>query len=345
VNAGTSATAAPSPALGTEITRPPAWWRFASGDRATQISLLVLIALVIALVIGYGLHATAQTSLQGLVTGSYFALGAIGLTLVYGTLRLINIAHGETLTIGAYLALLLNVTLGVPFLAAAVGAIVITTLMVLSFEFMLWRPMRAHSAGLAQLLLVSVGLSLLLRSAVQFVAGGVPQSLDVNTTASVEILGLTIGRTGLIVMIIGIAIVLVVCVALRWTLLGKQIRALADNFELARATGIATDRVIKVIWVVAGALGALAGILAAAAIGTFTPALGSALLLSLFAAITVGGVGNAYGALVGGLLIGLAQEWSTLLVEPRWKIVVGFAVLIVVLLLRPQGLFNRRARI
>jgi neutral amino acid transport system permease protein len=132
-----------------------------------------------------------------------------------------------------------------------------------------------------------------------------------------------------------------VSLTLRQTMLGKQMRALSDNFDLAEVTGIDTDRIVLATWVFAAGLAGLAGVLLVAAIGSMTINIGFFVLLSLFAAVIVGGIGNAYGALVGGMVIGLAQEWSTLVLDARWKVAVGFAVLIGVLIVRPQGIFGR----
>jgi neutral amino acid transport system permease protein len=122
---------------------------------------------------------------------------------------------------------------------------------------------------------------------------------------------------------------------------GKQMRALSDSVDLAETTGIDTGRVILITWVFAGAAAGLAGVLYAASIGSFTPDFGSLLLLSLFASVILGGIGNAYGALAGGIVLGLVQEWSTLLVDARWKVAIGFGILILVLIVRPQGIFGR----
>jgi len=145
-------------------------------------------------------------------------------------------------------------------------------------------------------------------------------------------------------MIVGIVTLVVVGLMLRRTSLGRQMRALADDFDLAEVTGIDTDRVVVAMWIFAAGLAGLAGVLYTTAIGTMTPNLGFFLLLSLFAAVILGEIGNAFGALAGGLLLGLAQEWSTLVVDARWKVAIGFAILIIVLIVRPQGLFGRRER-
>ena len=160
-------------------------------------------------------------------------------------------------------------------------------------------------------------------------------------TTSVSVGELRIGRTELIVTLLGIATIVLVAVALRSTSLGKQARALADNIQLAETTGIDTDRIVLITWAVSGGLAGLAGIFYALPAGAVNPNFGFALILSIFAAVVVGGIGNAYGALAGGMLIGLVQEWSTLVLEPSVKVAVGFAMLILVLLVRPQGLFGR----
>jgi branched-subunit amino acid ABC-type transport system permease component len=150
-----------------------------------------------------------------------------------------------------------------------------------------------------------------------------------------------IGRTELIVTLVGIAVILLVAAGLRWTSLGRQARALADSIQLAETTGIDTGRIVLVTWTVSGGLAGLAGIFYALPAGSVNPNLGFSLILSIFAAVIVGGIGNAYGALAAGLLIGVVQEWSTLVIEPSMKVAVGFAMLILVLLVRPQGLFGR----
>jgi neutral amino acid transport system permease protein len=301
----------------------------------------IVVAILLVLIIAYGLQPTAQRSLNGLVSGSYFALGAIGLSLVYGTLKLVNFAHGDMLTFGAYIAFLVNVTLGAPILIAVLGAVVVTAALGIGFERAMWRPMRAKKAGLLQLLLMAIGLAFVIRNGIQVAWGTEPRSLRVDVTGSVNFLGLRIGETELVVVIVGLSLLVAIGLMLRFTALGKQMRALADDFDLAEVTGIDTDRIVLATWVVAAGTVGLAGVLVAMSLGSFTPNIGFFLLLSLFAAVILGGIGNAYGALAGGLMIGLAQEWSTLMLDARWKVLVGFGVLILVLVVRPQGIFGK----
>src|SRR5687767_11167339 len=175
------------------------WARFHPESAAAA----VLGLLVVILTVAYGIHDVAQTGLNGLSLGSVYALGAVGLTLVYGILKLVNFAHGEFLTFGAYMAFLVNVTWGGPLVLGIVFAVVATAILGVAFERIMWGPMRARKAGLLQLLLMSIGLLFLLQNTIQFIWGTEIRSLDVNNVDSVEFLGLRIGRTDLIVIIVG----------------------------------------------------------------------------------------------------------------------------------------------
>jgi neutral amino acid transport system permease protein len=192
-----------------------------------------------------------------------------------------------------------------------------------------------------QLLLMALGLAFVLRYVIQFIWGTDPRSLDADVTSSISFLGLSIGETELIVVIISFVVLTAVATMLRVTSLGRQMRALADNFDLAETTGIDTAQVVLKTWLLAGGLAGLAGVLVVAATGSLSPNTGFYLLLPLFAAVVLGGIGNAYGALAGGLVIGLTQEWSTLIIESQWKVAVSFLVLIIVLIVRPQGIFGK----
>lgn len=309
-------------------------------EHPAYVALTVVALMAVALIATQGLNETAQTSLNGLSYGTVYALGAVGLTLVYGILKLVNFAHGDFLTFGAYAAFVVNVTWGVPFIVAVLVAIVVTALLGLLFEETLWRPMRRKGAGLLQLLIMSLGLALILRNVIQMFAGSELKSLDVDVFDTVSFLGLRIGETELIVVLVGVAVLTGVGVLLRYTTLGKQMRALSDSVDLAETSGIDTRRVISFTWILAGGLAGLAGALIAA-IASVKPELGFELLLPIFAVVTLGGIGNAFGALSAGLILGLVIEWSTLLIDSRWKLAIGFVILILVLMIRPQGIFGK----
>jgi neutral amino acid transport system permease protein len=309
-------------------------------ERPAAAAFAVIGVMVLALLVAKGLHDVAQTGLNGLTQGSIYALGAVGLTLVYGILRLVNFAHGDFLTFGAYMAYLVNVTWGLPLVAGILFAMAATALLGLLFERIMWRPMRAQRAGFLQLILMSIGLAFVIRSAIQWFWGTEIRSLDVDITSTVTFLGLRIGETELIVVIVGVTVLLAVGLMLRFSLLGKQMRALADDLDLAETAGIDTRRVILYTWLFAGALAGLAGVLSGE-LANLTPELGFEFLLPIFAAVILGGIGNPFGALTAGLVLGVVVEWSTLLVEPRWKVTFGFVALIIALIIRPEGIFGR----
>jgi len=308
--------------------------------RPAAVAFGVIALIVLVLIAAEGLHDVAQASLNGLTLGVVYALGAVGLTLVYGILRLVNFAHGDFLTFGAYMAYLVNVTWGMPLAAAIFFAMAATALLGLFFERTMWRPMRAKGAGFLQLLLMTIGLAFVIRSAIQWFWGSEIRTLDVNVTDSVTFLGLRIGQTELLVVVVGLVVLVAVGLIVRFSLLGKQMRALSDDIDLAETAGIDTRRVILYTWLFAGALAGLAGVLSGA-LTNLRPELGFELLLPIFAAVILGGIGSPFGALTAGLVLGVVIELSTLVVEPRWKVTVGFLVLIVALVIRPQGIFGR----
>jgi branched-chain amino acid transport system permease protein len=319
-----------------------AWQRLKeAADRRPALAAAILLGvIVVVMVASKGLHDVAQTGLTGLSLGAIYALGAVGLTLVYGILKLVNFAHGDFLTFGAYMAYVVNVTWGMPLVLGIFFAMAMTALLGVFFEKVMWGPMRARRAGLLQLLLMSIGLAFLIRAFIQYFWSTEIRFLDVNVIETVEVFGLRIGRTSLVILVVGIVVIAGIGLMLRYTLLGKQMRALSDNLELAETSGIDTSRVILYTWLFAGALAGLAGVMAAATT-ELRPEFGFELLLPIFAAVILGGIGDAFGALAGGLVLGLIIEWSTMFIEARWKVSIGFVALILVLIVRPQGIFGR----
>jgi neutral amino acid transport system permease protein len=287
-----------------------------------------------------------QLLANGLVTGSVIALAAAGISIVYGILRLVNFAYGDYMTFGAFAGILFNVKFGLPIVLAAILAMTATALLSVALEFVLWRPLRAKSAGFMSLFLVSVGLALVLRHVIYLVAGPQPRAYAVDPY-KVHVIGSArlSGAQGIAIVVAAVGIVLV-GLLIAGTGVGRMMRALADDLPLAAVAGVRTGRVIVAAWIVSGLLAGLAGVLAGLVQTSFDPQLGFTLLLPIFAAVVVGGIGNVYGALAGGLALGLAMELSTWTeigggVNPTYKPVVAFAALVFVLLLRPQGLFGR----
>jgi neutral amino acid transport system permease protein len=304
------------------------------------IAAVVLANVVAVLILYHGIHEVSQRSINGLSLGAIYALGAVGLTLVYGILKLVNFAHGDFLTFGAYMAYLVNVTWELPLVFGIVFAILTTALLGVSLEKIMWAPMRRRGAGMLQLLLMAIGLAFVLRYGIQFIWGTELRQLNVNRTDTVTVLDLRIGRTQLIVIIVGFITLIGTGFMLRLTLLGKRMRALSDNLDLAETSGINTSRVILYTWLFAAGLAGLAGVFAGA-VTQLQPELGFELLLPIFAAVVLGGIGNAFGALTAGIVLGVVIEWSTLFIASGLKLAVGFIILIIVLIIRPEGIFGR----
>ncbi len=326
--------------LSVEAPGPMQRLREMASDHPARAAGVVLGVLFLLMVASKGLEQVLDTGLTGLSTGSIYALGAVGLTLVYGILKLVNFAHGDFLTFGAYMAFVVNVSWGAPLIFAVFFAMAMTAILGVALERVMWRPMRQRGAGMLQLLLMSIGLALVIRYGLQFFYGTELRSLDVNKTATVDFLGLSMGRTQAIVVLISFAVLLGTGLMLRYTLLGKRMRALSDSIELAETSGIDTGRVITWTWVFAGAFAGLAGVFLAA-VTQIQPELGFELLLPIFAAVVLGGIGDAFGALAGGILLGLVVEWSGLYIASGLKVAVAFIVLILVLIIRPQGIFGK----
>jgi neutral amino acid transport system permease protein len=287
-----------------------------------------------------------QLAANGLVVGSIVALAAVGVSLIYGILRLVNFAYGDLMTFGAFVAVLCNDRLGMLMLPAALLAMAATAVLSVALEGALWRPLRARRAGFMSLFLASIGLALVLRQVIFLVAGPQPRSYDVDPY-KVYVLGSVrlSGGQAVAIVVAAVAIVLVGLLLGRSSI-GRMMRAVADDRALAAVAGIDTGRVVIVTWILAGLLAGLAGVLAALVQTSFDPNFGFTLLLPIFAAVVLGGIGSAYGALLGGLALGLATELSTWSgfhggVDPVYKPVVAFVVLIAVLLVRPQGLLGR----
>jgi branched-subunit amino acid ABC-type transport system permease component len=286
-----------------------------------------------------------QLFVDGLRFGLLIAICAVGLSLIFGTTGLVNFAHGELVTIGAVVAWFINVEGGVQLIPAALIAMVVGAAVGALNELALWRPLRRRGTGLIAALVVSIGLSLMLRYLIQIIYGGRSNPYaDYQTGRSVDYGLFRMTNADLFTIIICVVVLVLVAVMLQRTKIGKAMRAVADNRDLAASSGIDVNRVILVVWLMGGALAALGGIL----LGLSDQVqwdMGFRLLLLMFAGVTLGGLGTAYGALVGSLVVGVFVQMSTLVIPSDVKYVGGLLLLIVILIIRPQGILGSRARI
>jgi branched-chain amino acid transport system permease protein len=284
--------------------------------------------------------------IYGLNFGLMLGLASVGLSLVFGTTGLSNFAHAEMVTFGALAAFFVSGVLGLPIWIAIPVAVVLSGVLGWGLDSGLWRPLRRRGLGLVQLMIVSIGLSLAGRYVFQFFGGGGTTQLPGFDSPKIKIFGATALS---VIDIASMVLSLVVIIAFAWWLMksqtGKATRAISDNPDLAAASGIDVDRVIRIVWVVAASLAGLSGVLWA----YFRPGIkwdmGAQILLLIFAAVTLGGLGTAFGALLGSLVVGLLVEVSSLVIPADLKYVGALVVLIVILLVRPQGILGRRERI
>ena len=284
--------------------------------------------------------------INGINFGLMLGLAAVGLSLVFGTTGLSNFAHGEMVTLGAVFSLVFGVVLQWPLWIAIPLAVIISAASGWLMDAGLWRPVRKMGLGIVQLMIVSIGLSLTLRYVIQFFIGGGTEQLPGFDAPKITLFGaVALSTTDMISMVISLVVIGGFAYWLLKTKTGKATRAISDNPDLAAASGIDVDKVIRIVWVMAGGLAGLAGVLWA----YFRPGIkwdmGTQILLLIFAAVVLGGLGTAFGALVGALVVGILIETSSLIIPADLKYVGALVVLILVLLVRPQGLLGKKQRI
>jgi branched-subunit amino acid ABC-type transport system permease component len=294
---------------------------------------------------GGGTVQWVQLFVDGLRFGLLIAMAAVGLSLIFGTTGLTNFAHGELVTIGAIAAWFINVQAGVPFIPAALIALLLGAAFGALNEVGLWRPLRRRGTGLVAALVISIGLSLLLRYLYQIVYGGRSNAFDAyRGQRAVDYGAFTMTNKNLASLVIALVVLVLVALMLQRTKIGKAMRAVSDNRDLAASSGIDVNRVILVVWMMGGALAALGGVL----LGLSDEVqwdMGFRLLLLMFAGVTLGGLGTAYGALLGSIVVGVFVQMSTLVIPSDMKYVGGLLLLIVILVVRPQGILGSRARV
>jgi branched-chain amino acid transport system permease protein len=302
-----------------------------------------------------------QIIADGLIIGSVISLGAIGLSLTLSIVRFSNFSHGELLAWGAYLALIVTTGLtaindglsapigpfsfGWGLVVAMVVAAALTALLSLLVDTILFKRLRKH--GSITLVIASFGAALVLRNLLLFWQGGVPQYYSQNLQIAIPVLprsfwgGLRFTPDQLLVLLLTVAAVAGLHLFLQYSVLGRSMRATAINPALAQMTGIDPERVLRVTWMIGGVLAAVAGVFAGITV-QLRPTMGVDLLLPLFAAVILGGIGSVWGAVLGGLIVGVAESVSVTLVGAEYRTAAAFIVLILVLMVKPNGLFGER---
>ena len=278
----------------------------------------------------------------GLVTASVLAIAAVGFTLQFGVSGVLNLAYGAIMIFGAFLAYLVNENgvsvwfgLLVAIAACSAGSVLVNAVV--------YTPFQRRGVDPITLVIVSLGVTLIVEFGVEAVAGGVPVSYTMGNGPTFSVGGLSLTGVQLVIMAIAVATMAGVHVLLRYTKLGKAMRATAANRNLARNCGIRTGRIITATWALTGALCGLAGTVFAIDAGSFDSTSTDVFLVLILAAVFLGGPGQPYGAMLGALVIGLATEVSANFIPADYKYVIAFVVLLIMLGVRPTGLLGERA--
>ncbi|MFX1757824.1 branched-chain amino acid ABC transporter permease [Rhodococcus sp. As11] len=289
-----------------------------------------------------------RTIVDGLRFGLVIAIAGVGLSLIFGTTGLTNFAHGELVTLGAVAAWIFNVTLGIRLIPATILAVLVGIVIGLLNNTLIWAPLRRRHTGLIAQLVVSIGLAISLRYLILAFFSDRTQAFDDYQAQQQLVWGpIAITPVNLACIVISLVVLVGVALLLQRTRIGKAMRAVADNRDLAASSGIDVEHVIRFVWGLGGGLAALGGVLFGLSElgGRVQWEMGFKLLLLMFAGIILGGLGTAYGALVGCVVVGLLVQLSTLVINPDLKYIGGLLVLIVILVIRPQGILGSRTRI
>jgi len=319
----------------------------------------VVACFLLLLVLAFFSIVKLELMVNGLFLGAIIALGAIGLSLIYGILNFAHLAQGDFMTLGAYIALFLLGTLlpgmglkdtglgpftfGYPVFIALPLAILVMAAIAIGLDITIYRRLRRRGVGRVVLAMTSLGLAIGLRGIVQVIWGGDTYQYPRLSKAFYQLpMGVRIPPDNLFIGVTAILLVVVLYLFLTRTKIGKAMRATSDNVDLARVSGINTENIIRWTWALSAGLAATAGVLLAIFQAQLIPIMGWRFLIMLFAAVILGGIGNLYGALAGALVIGVAAEVSTQWLNPAYKVMIAFIIMIVALLIRPKGIFGVR---
>jgi branched-subunit amino acid ABC-type transport system permease component len=274
----------------------------------------------------------------GIVTGSILLLAAIGFSMIYTIKGFFNIAHGELLTVGAYLTYLFYVIMGWNFIYSAILAIILTTMIGLLIGKTLYEPMEKY--GPVVLLFTTVGVAFAVHGITEMIVGPIIKSYRMLPTKAIRVAGIPlVGRREVLIVVIAVLSIFFLHLLLTRTRIGKAFRAMASNTNLAMVRGINTTKITNFVWMYASAMAALAGIMLAM-ITALTTDLGWEQILIIMAAAILGGLGSIYGVMVGAILLGLAMDIGVIIIPSAYRPAIAFAVIIIMLIIKPKGIFG-----
>jgi branched-chain amino acid transport system permease protein/neutral amino acid transport system permease protein len=277
----------------------------------------------------------------GLVSVSVIAIAAVGFTMQFGITNMINLAYGQVMIVCAYAAFYVNragVNIWVAMIAGALTGAVLSFLL----NRFLYAPFQRKGTNLIGMVIVSLAASLILANVLLPIVGYYTSSYVVDQGPLLHSNGLVLTTAQIAIIVVAVILMLAIHGLLTYSRLGKAMRATAANPTLARNCGIPTQRVIDVVWLITGALCGVAGVVAGMNSENFAVSSGAGYLITIIAAAVLGGAGQPYGAMIGALIIGMVTELSAAAIAPEYKEVVAFAILVLVMVLRPQGLLAKR---
>lgn len=286
-----------------------------------------------------------QQAASGLRLGLLLALAAVGLSMIYGTTGISNFSHGELVTLGGVLGFAFANVLGLPLWLTGLIVVAICSAFGYLQDLAIWRPLRLRNFRVTQLMIVTIGMSLALQYVFQYFIGASTVRLVTANPVPVRIGPVTLTVHSLVAMGLSAVILLAVGFFLQRTRIGRATRAVSDNPALAAASGIRVANVIRLIWTASAAMAGLAGVLLGLVLNGINWMTGMQLLLLLFSAVTLGGLGTAFGALFGALVIGMTVELTNIWLPGDFKYATALLIMILILLVRPQGFFGRKERV
>jgi len=278
----------------------------------------------------------------GIVTASILAVAGVGFTLQFGVTNILNLAYGDIMTAAAFVAYLVTSAGLSVWLALVAGAVFGSVFSVL-LNRCIYAPFVRRGTRLFGMIIVTIAVSLIVQNGLLAIFGANFFSLKMPRPAPVHIAGMVFTTVQLAIIAIAVVAMLLIHLLLRYTKLGKAMRATAADPDLARNCGIATDRVIDLAWAISGALCGLAGVILVMNVTAFTHTTGAQFLIPIVAVAVLGGIGQPYGAMLGALVIGITSEVAAAIFNPEYKNVVAFVILVIVLLARPQGILSEVA--
>ncbi|MBW2662129.1 MAG: branched-chain amino acid ABC transporter permease [Deltaproteobacteria bacterium] len=285
-----------------------------------------------------------QLLLNGVVASCYFLLIAVGFSVIYGTTRFFHFAHGVVFTAGAYFTFLCKVWLGLPFFLSILVGIILCTLLGCLTEVFLYRPLRRNGASSMVLLVTSLGAYIVLQNIISMIFGDDTKTFRSGAVEEgINIFGARVTFVQILIVCVSIVLVATVAVLLKKTKIGKSMRAVANNSELANISGIGGDRVILGTFALGSALAGIAGILIALDVD-MTPTMGMNALMMGVVAVIIGGVGSIPGIALGALLLGMAQHLGVWKIGSQWQDAIAFVILLIFLLFRPQGFLGKKIK-